>query len=64
MSRELIVSSYLDEHYVIATESGFGRMRPLFRVLVERDLQASHIDAQLGLPCCAAGSGRMRGEAP
>jgi hypothetical protein len=45
-----IVKRYLDEHYDVAVESGFGEGRP-FRVLVDRNAVPSHVDSELGLPC-------------
>ena len=41
---------YLESRYRLAMESGFGEERP-FRVLVDRQKAASHVDRELGLPC-------------
>jgi hypothetical protein len=49
------VKKYLDGRYELAKESGFGEGRPI-RVLIERNVAPSHIDAELGLPCLDAGT--------
>ena len=45
-----IVKRFIDERYVLATESGFGEERP-FGVLVYRQAVGSHMDEECGLPC-------------
>jgi hypothetical protein len=47
------VKAYLDKRYEVAKESGFGEGRPI-RVLVDRNVAASHRDAELDLPCFSA----------
>jgi hypothetical protein len=47
------VKQYLDERYELAEESGFGEGRPI-RVLVDRTVPPSGVDAELNLPCFAA----------
>jgi hypothetical protein len=47
------VKTYLDERYEVARESGFGEGRPI-RVLVDRNVALSHVDAELDLPCFSA----------
>jgi hypothetical protein len=44
------VKKYLDKRYEVAGESGFGEGRPI-RVLVDRTVASSHVDAELDLPC-------------
>jgi hypothetical protein len=46
------VKEYLDARYRVAKESGFGEER-LIRVLVDRNVEPSQIDAELDLPCFA-----------
>jgi hypothetical protein len=48
------VKEYLDRRYELAKESGFGEGRPI-RVLVDRNIEPSHIDAEADLPCYSAG---------
>src|SRR5688572_22495987 len=45
-----LVKEYLDGRYELTEESGFGEGRPI-RVLIDRNVVPSHIDAELGLPC-------------
>ena len=45
-----LVKEYLDGRYALTKESGFGEGRPI-RVLIDRNVVPSHIDAELGLPC-------------
>lgn len=47
------VKEYRDERYAVAKESGFGEDRA-FRVLVDRNIEPLHVDAELDLPCFAA----------
>ena len=49
------VKKYLDRRYELVKESGFGEGRPI-RVLIDRNVVPSHIDAELGLPCLDAGT--------
>ena len=44
------VKAYLDGRYELARESGFGEGRSI-RVLVDRNIKASHLDTELELPC-------------
>jgi hypothetical protein len=44
------LSQYVDSRYALAKESGFGEGRA-FRVLVDKQANASHTDPELGLPC-------------
>jgi hypothetical protein len=44
------VKEYLDGRYAVAKESRFGEGRPI-RVLVDRTVEAAHVDAELDLPC-------------
>ena len=46
------VKAYMDGRYALAKESGFGEGRPI-RVLVDRNIEPSRIDAELDLPCFA-----------
>ena len=46
------VKEYLDGRYRVAKESGFGEGRPI-RVLVDRNIEPPHVDAELDLPCFA-----------
>jgi hypothetical protein len=49
------VKEYLDRRYELVKESGFGEGRPI-RVLFDRNVVPSHVDAELGLPCLDAGT--------
>jgi hypothetical protein len=44
------VKKYLDGRYRVAKESGFREGRPI-RVLVDRNIEPPHVDAELDLPC-------------
>jgi hypothetical protein len=48
-----IVATYLESRYLMAAASTFGADGPVFRVLVDRARQPSHVDPELGLPCFA-----------
>ena len=54
-----LVKEYLDGRYELTKESGFGEGRPI-RVLIDRNVVPSHIDAELGLPCLDAGTPGLR----
>lgn len=45
-----IVKRYIEQHYELAQESGFGEGL-VFRVLVDRRLTPSHVDQETSLPC-------------